>query len=75
MAEISENVSITKLNNSNYQLWKLKMQVMLRRDGVWDNVNLLQPSADTLLTDCDQWESKPWQKLALQRQPMYTFLC
>jgi hypothetical protein len=51
MAEISENVSITKLNNSKYQLWKLTMQVILRRDGVWENVNLLKPAADKLPTD------------------------
>ncbi|KRY05283.1 hypothetical protein T12_689, partial [Trichinella patagoniensis] len=27
---------IAKLNSSNYQLWKLKMKVLLMRDGLWD---------------------------------------
>uniref|UniRef100_A0A5S6QFI5 DUF4219 domain-containing protein n=1 Tax=Trichuris muris TaxID=70415 RepID=A0A5S6QFI5_TRIMR len=33
---------ITKLNGSNYQLWKLKMKVLLLRDGLWDVVNQMK---------------------------------
>ncbi|KRX12468.1 Retrovirus-related Pol polyprotein from transposon TNT 1-94 [Trichinella nelsoni] len=34
---------IAKLNSSNYQLWKLKMKVLLMRDGLWDLVNQPKP--------------------------------
>jgi hypothetical protein len=34
------------------------MQMILRCDSVWDNANLLKPSADKLPTDWDQRESK-----------------
>ncbi|KRZ71003.1 Retrovirus-related Pol polyprotein from transposon TNT 1-94 [Trichinella papuae] len=34
---------IAKLNSSNYQLWKLKMKVLLMRDGLWDLVSQPKP--------------------------------
>uniref|UniRef100_A0A5S6QLX5 CCHC-type domain-containing protein n=1 Tax=Trichuris muris TaxID=70415 RepID=A0A5S6QLX5_TRIMR len=34
---------ITKLNGSNYQIWKLKMKVLLMKDGLWDVVNHVKP--------------------------------
>uniref|UniRef100_A0A5S6QZ48 Uncharacterized protein n=1 Tax=Trichuris muris TaxID=70415 RepID=A0A5S6QZ48_TRIMR len=34
---------ITKLNGSNYQIRKLKMKVLLMKDGLWDVVNQAKP--------------------------------
>jgi transposase InsO family protein len=31
--------TITKLNNSNYQVWKFKVKMLLIRDGIWSVVN------------------------------------
>jgi hypothetical protein len=58
MAEVGEKVSFTKLSESNYQLWKFKMQMILMRDDVWDNVNLPKPEADKLPADWEKRESK-----------------
>lgn len=37
MAEATR-VSIAKLNNENYQLWKLKMELLLINEDLWDTV-------------------------------------
>uniref|UniRef100_A0A5S6Q1Q5 DUF4219 domain-containing protein n=1 Tax=Trichuris muris TaxID=70415 RepID=A0A5S6Q1Q5_TRIMR len=34
---------ITKLNGSNYQIWKLKVKVLLMKYGLWDVVNHVKP--------------------------------
>ena len=47
---------IAKLNNSNYQLWKLKIKVLLLRDGLWDKVS--EPRLDTVPSDWDKHECK-----------------
>jgi hypothetical protein len=58
LAETGEIVSITKLNNSEYQLRIFKVQMILRRDGVWDNANLRKPAAGKLPADWGQREIK-----------------
>ncbi|KRZ95736.1 Retrovirus-related Pol polyprotein from transposon TNT 1-94 [Trichinella sp. T8] len=47
---------IAKLNSSNYQLWKLKMKVLLMRDGLWDLVS--QPKPCTIPEDWSRKECK-----------------
>jgi hypothetical protein len=76
MAEICEKASITKLNDLNHQLWKFKMQMILRRDGVWDNVNLPKPAADKLPAGWDQQECKAMAVISLAAETvnLYTFL-
>ncbi|KAK2580008.1 hypothetical protein KPH14_010773 [Odynerus spinipes] len=36
---------ITKLNNSNYQIWKEKVQLLLMREKVWHTVEKVKPAA------------------------------
>ncbi|KRZ50637.1 Retrovirus-related Pol polyprotein from transposon TNT 1-94 [Trichinella nativa] len=47
---------IAKLNNSNYQLRKLKMKVLLMRDGLWDFVS--QPKTCPVPEDWSRKECK-----------------
>jgi hypothetical protein len=73
MAEIGKKGSITKLNDSNYHLWKFKMQILLRCDDVWDSVILLKPASDKLPANC---HGNIW--LCSRRQPtplMLTSVC
>jgi hypothetical protein len=53
-AELHDKESIKKLNDTNYQLWKFKMQMILMRDGVWENVTLPKPAAEKLPADWEQ---------------------
>ncbi|KAJ6641786.1 hypothetical protein Bhyg_06729 [Pseudolycoriella hygida] len=34
-----EKVKITKLNETNYQIWKYKMELLLTKADLWDIVN------------------------------------
>jgi hypothetical protein len=76
MAEIKEKANITKLNDSNYQLWKFKMQMIFRGDGVCDNAYLPKPAADKQPTDWNQWERKAVAviDLPVKYSQLYTFL-
>lgn len=40
-------ISITKLNNSNYQIWKYKIELVLIKEQVWDVVNEDRPQNPT----------------------------
>lgn len=57
MADI-DKVNVTKLNDSNYQLWKFKMKMILMRDGVWENVNSPKPEGDKLPANWNNLERK-----------------
>lgn len=46
--------SITKLNGENYQVWKFKMELLLIREELWDQVN------STALNDAIQ--AAAWKK-------------
>lgn len=34
-----------KLNNSNYSLWKYKMELLLKKEGLWSIITKPAPSA------------------------------
>ncbi|KRZ97824.1 hypothetical protein T08_3877 [Trichinella sp. T8] len=63
---------IAKLNSLNYQLWKLKMKVLLMRDGLWDLVS--QPKPCPISED---WSLKECKAIAAmshgRRRPSYPF--
>ncbi len=40
-------ISIVKLNNSNYQIWKYKIELVLIKEQVWDVVNEEEPENPT----------------------------
>jgi len=44
---------ITKLNNSNYHLWKFKVEMLLVKDDLWEVVNDDIPAEAT-----DRWRMK-----------------
>lgn len=46
-------VTIAKLNNSNYQVWKYKLELLLMKEGLWDVVKLNRPKDPD-----DVWFSK-----------------
>lgn len=57
---IMENkYSIVKLNNSNYFVWKFKIQLLLTKEGSWDCVTKTKP-----LTAGDDWDKKDGQGYA-----------
>lgn len=54
-------VTITKLNNENYFIWKYKMELLLIKEGLWDTLNLVKP---TLKTDgSNAGEISTWQTM------------
>ena len=47
-------VSITKLNNDNYQIWKYKMELLLIREELWTVINTPKPE--------EAQQAQIWQK-------------
>nr|XP_012216472.1 PREDICTED: uncharacterized protein LOC105668604 [Linepithema humile] len=45
--------AITKLNNTNYFVWKFKMQLLLTKEGVWETVIADPPNPET-----EAWKKK-----------------
>lgn len=43
MSATETKVTIKKLNNENYQLWKFKMELILSRDDQWDQITKEKP--------------------------------
>jgi hypothetical protein len=44
---------IAKLNNSNYQTWKFKVELLLTKDDLWDAISKATPNPIT-----DKWQTK-----------------
>ena len=38
MAEISKTVNIVRLNNENYATWSFEVEMLLRRDDLWQYI-------------------------------------
>ncbi|KAK2578197.1 hypothetical protein KPH14_011654 [Odynerus spinipes] len=53
MAE-SLRIGIAKLNNENYSVWKFKVELMLIKEDLWDQVSMAKPE--------DQQAAAIWQK-------------
>lgn len=53
MAEL-QKISVTKLNNENYQIWKYKMELLLIREDLWSAITTERPTGTT--------EIAAWQK-------------
>ena len=51
--------SIVKLNNTNYQLWKFKLEMLLSKDDLWDMVNQDKPEEAP-----NSWEKRDRQAKA-----------
>jgi len=45
--------AITKLNNTNYFVWKFKMQLLLTKEGAWECVTADPPNPET-----EAWRKK-----------------
>jgi len=39
--------AITKLNNTNYFVWKFKMQLLLTKEGAWECITADPPNPET----------------------------
>ncbi|KAK2578840.1 hypothetical protein KPH14_012195 [Odynerus spinipes] len=52
MAE-TPRVVIAKLNNENYQSWKYKVELLLIKEGLWEQVNDSPPESPDAL-----WKNK-----------------
>lgn len=50
---IETKYTIVKLNNANYFVWKFKMQLLLTKEGVWENIVADPPNPLT-----DAWSKK-----------------
>ena len=52
MAETAK-ITVAKLNNSNYQTWKYKMELLLIKEELWDVVTGIKPQQPT-----EEWVKK-----------------
>lgn len=48
-------LSITKLNNENYFVWKYRMELLLIKEGAWSVVNEAKPE---IATQSAEWEKR-----------------
>lgn len=53
MCSMDTKYAITKLNNTNYFVWKFKMQLLLTKEGVWETVIAGPPNPET-----EAWKKK-----------------
>lgn len=53
MGDMKIPTSIVKLNNSNYSIWKYKMELLLIKEGVWDAIIDDEPNDEESNDDDD----------------------
>lgn len=56
MAESSSHFGTAKLNNTNYQIWKYKIEKLLKREGTWRVISTAKPTTDEEAIEI--WEIK-----------------
>lgn len=52
VATMDSSYTITKLNSENYFSWKLKVEMLLREQGIWEAVSAKKPDPEN-----DEWKS------------------